>query len=449
LKMSNGQIETQPFYSGTQSAGQRNRQALLDISSTDRPNNYVVVGFASAPHSTRPGECQDDISVQTLALSPQGRWTLSAPNRIGAPDANDMAYAVRSVRHPFYLVAGYGKDMGKSVPAAQAFLVRVAPSFSVVESISVPFPTDGSDRDGGDRFRAIVSSADKKHFVLVGSGSIGKKGANQGIWGAVQGDLRQPLLLRQFKNQNGSDIWDAAISDSGKVIGVGKWIDDDRQTHAWSGPLDDFAENLSSASKPAPVAPDSALPAVESLSLAGDVYQIPQAAAQSGFRYAGGTLKPGAQVNLAFTLAAQKTVKISVRPEAGNLGLVLLNRDGRPIAFSDFAGPATELVLATLAPGDYALSIYANAAVKSYELRFDPFVERDALLSLQGLKDEERQDLSRELVSSGYSTSPETDIALGSESLRSIFAKRQSAGDSRPISATTLVPIVQLNGGSR
>lgn len=447
LKMSNGQPEIQPLYLGMPSAGLRNRQALLDIASTERPNNYVVVGFASAPHS-RTGDCQDDINIQSLALSPQGGWTLTALGKIGVPDANEMAYAVKPVRPGSYLIAGYGKDPVKGVPAAQAFLVNVAPKFSVVEpSISAPFPLDGSDKDGGDRFRAIASSADKQHFTFVGSGSNGKKGANQGIWVTVQGDLKQPLLLRQFKNQNGSDIWDAAVSDAGKVLGVGKWTDDDHQVYGWSGYLDDLG--ATSVSRISPLAPDRALPAVESLLLSGDAYQIPQAASQSGAGYFGGTLQPGAQVNLAFNLVAQKTIKISVRPETGNLGLALLDREKRPLAFSSFGGTATELVIATLPPGDYAISIFANVAVKSYEVRLDPFAERDAFLSLQGLKDEERQDLSRKLISSGYSSSPELDIALGSETLRSISAIRQSAGDSRPISVTTLAPIVQPLARSR
>lgn len=449
LKMSNGQPETQPLYSGTASAGLRNRQALLDIAPTDRPNNYVVVGFASAPHS-RTGDCQDDINIQALALSPQGGWTLSALGKIGVPDANEMAYAVKPVRPGSYLIAGYGKDPAKGVPASQAFLVNVTPRFSVVEpSISAPFPPDGSDKDGGDRFRAIVSSADKQHFTLVGSGSTGKKGVNQGIWVTVQGDLKQPWLLRQFKNQNGSDIWDGAVSDAGKVLGVGKWTDDDHQAYGWSGYLDDLSGGPISASRIPSVAPDRALPTVESLSLSGDAYQIPPAASQSGAGYFGGTLQPGAQVNLAFNLVAQKAIKISVRPETGNLGMAVLDHDRRPLAFSSFSGTATELVIATLPPGDYAISIFANAAIKSYEVRLDPFAERDAFLSLQGLKDEERQDLSRRLISSGYSSSPETDIALGSETLRSISAIRQSAGDSRPISVTTLAPIVQPLARSR
>ncbi|MHC2566353.1 hypothetical protein ACVIVD_008391 [Bradyrhizobium liaoningense] len=449
LKMSNGQPEIQPLYSGTPSAGLRNRQALLDIASTDRPNNYVVVGFASAPHS-KTGDCQDDINIQALAVSPQGGWTLSALGKIGVPDANEMAYAVKLVRPGSYLIAGYGKDPAKGVPASQAFLVNVTPRFSVVDpSISAPFPPDGSDKDGGDRFRAIASSADKQHFTLVGSGSIGKKGVNQGIWVTVQGNLKQPWLLRQFKNQNGSEIWDAAVSDAGKVLAVGKWTDDDRQAYGWSGYLDDLSGGPISASRIPSVGPDRALPAVESLSLSGDAYQIPSAASQSGAGYFGGTLQSGAQVNLAFNLVAQKTIKISVRPETGNLGMALLDRDRRPVAFSSFGGTATELVIATLPPGDYAISIFANAAVKSYEVRLDPFAERDAFLSLQGLKDEERQDLSRRLISSGYSSSPETDIALGSETLRSISAIRQSAGDSRPISVTTLAPIVQPLAQSR
>ena len=446
FKMSNGQPEFRPLYSGAAQPGASNRQAILDIAETDRPNAYAVAGFASAPNSVRQGECQDNISVRTLTMqasqnAPGASWELSAGNKIGSNDANEVAYAIKRVGAASYLVAGYGKDVAKGVPAAQAFRVKLAPAFTVEGSVSSPFPPDGSDKDGGDRFRAIVPLADKEHFVLLGSGSSAKKNPNQAIWQTVQSDLRRSPPIRQFKSQVGSDIFDAALSDAGKVFAVGKWTDEARLTHGWAGYLDENGNAPDSQLQSAE--PDNRLPALSSLPLSGDTYRLPQISTSSGQAYFGKDLPAGKEVNLAFSLATQRTLRISVRPEAGDLDLALLNQDQRPIAFSNFKGGATELIIATLVPGEYTLSIVGNSNVKSYEIRLESFSDADAFAAVQKLGDEQREKLANALISAGYACSAETNIAFGSETLRSIYAVRQSAGDSRPISVTSLDPLVR------
>jgi hypothetical protein len=449
LKMSNGQPEFRPLYSGASLPGAYNRQAILDIAETDRPNAYVVTGFASAPNSTRPGECQDNISVRTLTLLPPASqnaagasWELSTGNKIGSDDANEVAYAIKRVGSASYLVAGYGKDLARGAPAAQAFRVKLAPAFAVESSVSSPFPPDGSDKDGGDRFRAILALADKEHFVLVGSGSNGKKSPNQAIWQTVQSDLKRSPPIRQFKNQGGSDIFDAALSDAGKVFAVGKWTDDARLTYGWAGYLDELPGSIAPDSRFQSALPDR-LAALSNLPFSGDSYRLPQISTPSGQAYLGRDLSGGKDVNLTFSITSQRTLRISARPEAGDLDLALLNQEKRPIAFSNFKGGATELIIATLVPGEYTLSILGNTNVKSYEVRLEPFAEADALAAVQKLGDEQREKLANALISAGYSCSPETNIAFGSETLRSIYAVRQSAGDSRPISITSLDPLVK------
>lgn len=448
LRMSDGQFEAPPFYSGSQTSGANNRQAFLDIAPTDTSNSYVVAGFASAPHSSRPGECQDNILVQTLSLvsQPSSRgpiWSLSNPYRIGASDFNEMAYSIKRVVPGSYMIAGYGRDPEKGVPAAQAFRIRLAPSFSVEASVSYPFPLDGSDRDGGDRFRAIVPLGDNERFVLVGSGSNGKRGTNQAIWQTVQRELKQTSTVGLFKNQIGSDILDAAVSDSGQVLGVGKWIDDDRQVYGWAGLLAKDPGNPIADLKAGTAPLDERLPGVSTLPMSGDVYQIPESALSAAQGYFGKDLRAGAQISLGLSINTARTLKISVRPDGGDLDIALLDREKRPLAFSNFKGAATELIIAALSPGEYSLLIVGNADVRSYEIRLAPFVDRDPLTALQKLSDDERAKLARTLLDAGYSSSPEPNIGLGSETLRSLYALRQSAGDPRPISVTSLNPLVE------
>jgi hypothetical protein len=444
LKASSGQIEFPAQYFGTPAPGVNNRQAFQDISSAEKPNSYVVTGFASGPNSAKAGECQDNIIVQSFSLLPQAlsgqNWTLLGSNKIGATDTNEMAYSIRRMSPGSYLIAGYGKDPAKGVPAAQAFRVKLAPAFSVEASLSSPFPADGSDKDGGDRFRAVVALSDKERFIFVGSGSNGKKGANQAIWEIVQGDLKRPSGLYQFTSQIGSDILDAALSSSGKVLGVGKWVDDDHQVSGWAGYLP-TTESAVSAPKTTPL--DVGLAAVTSLPVVGDSYQLPPAAIQSGQAYLGKDLRAGNQVNLAFSVAAPRTLKISIRPDAGDPDLVLLDRDKRPIAFSNFPRAATEIVIAMLAPGEYTISIIGIVDVRSYEVRLEPFADNDSFAIVQKLGDEQRKKLTGTLTSLGYACSPETNIAFGSETIRSIYAARQSAGDSRPISLASIDPLVK------
>jgi hypothetical protein len=436
LKASDGQQEIPTFFLGTQGAGPNNRQAILDVIAGERPNTYVVTGFSTSANAAKPGFCQDDVLVQTLTLSqPKAQnpasdtWTASAPKKFGTADAAEGAFAIKSLGHGTYLTAGYGKAPG-GAPAAQAYRVKLTPSFAVEGPMNTPFPLDGSDKSGIDRFRAIVPLADNSRFLLVGSGSTSRQDRNQSLWQAVSADLKSSPP-RQFKSQTGSEINDATLSESGRVFAVGRWFDDNGEAYGWLGFIDLEGTNETVSLKRRQ--PDIQLPPLSDLTKSDSVYQIPAAKLFSVPGYFGRDLTESE--SLSFSLTNSRTVRISALADSGDLDLVLFDRNNRPIAFSNFKGSATEILIVTLSPGNYTISILANSPSRLYEVRLVPYREltADALVLLQEIPEDQRLTLSKTLISSGYASSPEISIAFGSETLRSLAAAQLGAGVSQPI----------------
>jgi hypothetical protein len=456
LKARDGQQEINPVLAGMQGAGPNNRQAIWDIIAGEKPNTYVVTGFATSASATKPGECQDDILVQTLALSPPrpqstatGTWTASRPNKFGAADAGEVAFSIKSLGNGAYLIAGYGKTPA-GAPAAQAYRIKLN-SASLIEgpptNMNTPFPFNGSDKNGMDRFRAIVPLTDNSRFLLVGSGSSGKQERNQALWQAVSADLKKNGPPRQFKSQTGSDIADAVLSDNDRIFAVGRWIDDDGQAYGWTGFIssEEARETVSLQQRRLP---DSQLTSLSELTMSNGAFQIPPAKLFTVPGYFGrdlvGSKDSNESVNLSFSLTASRTVKISALSDTGDLDLLLLDRNKRPVAFSNFKGSAAELLLITLSPGDYTIAIFGNSPSRSYEVRLASSKEMasDALLLLQKIPEEQRSSMSEALVTAGYANSPETGISFGSETLRSLAAAQIAAGPSRAIISRSLDPLI-------
>lgn len=451
LKASNGLPEIPTYFIGTQGGGPNNRQAIWDIIAGEKPNTYVVTGFSTSASAAKPGECQDDVLVQTLTLSPpkssNSTWTASPAKKFGAADASEVGFALKSSGNSAYLVAGYGKT-STGAPAAQAYRVKVTPSFTVEGPVNIPFPFDGSDKSGVDRFRAVVPLKDNSRFLLVGSGSSGKQERNQALWQVVSADLKKSGPPRQFRSQAGSDITDAVLSENGRIFAVGRWIDDDNQGYGWTGfiGIEEPKETITSLQQRRQ--PDNQLPALSELTSSNGAFQIPPAKlfAVPGYfgRNLDGSTDSKESVNLSFSLTASRTVRISALSDTGDLDLVLLDRNKRPIAFSNFNGPAGELLVVTLSPGDYTIAILGNSPSRSYEVRLAASKEMttDALLLLQNIPEEKRSSLSEALISAGYASSSDTGISFGSETLRSLAAAQIAAGPSRAIISRSLDPLI-------
>jgi hypothetical protein len=447
LKASDGRPEIPTLFLGPQGGGPNNRQAILDIVAGDKPNTYVTTGFSTSANTAKPGECQDDVLVQTLALTPpkpqnpaSGAWVASPPRKFGTADAAEGAFAIKPLGNGAYLAAGYGKTSA-GAPAAQAYRVKFAPSFSVEGPMNTPFPFDGSDKSGLDRFRAIVPLADNSRFLLVGSGSISKQDRNQALWQVVSADLKKNGPPRQFKSQTGSDITDATLSESGRIFAVGRWLDDDGQAYGWTGFINLEGTNETTVSLKRRL-PDLQLPPLSDLTKTEGVYQIPAAKLFTVPGYFGRDLTDD---SLSFSLTNSRTLRISALSDTGDLDLVLFDRNKRPIAFSNFKGSATEILIVPLAAGDYTISVLANSPSRLYEIRLGPYKEMtaDALVLLQKIPEDQRPKLSEALISAGYASAPETSvISFGSETLRSLAAAQMGAGASQPIISATFDPFI-------
>jgi hypothetical protein len=105
-----------------------------------------------------------------------------------------------------------------------------------------------------------------------------------------------------------------------------------------------------------------------------------------------------------------------------------VDAEKRPVAFTNFKGSAKELMIATLAPGRYLLTIVAQSRVPSFELRLGPFAGPDAqvMAKLDGLSYQQRQRFAADLILGGYTVPSNPEIALGGESARAFLAIQES-----------------------
>jgi hypothetical protein len=447
LRISDGRQDGSPLVMGSQTSSLTNRQAIWDITAGELPNTYVMVGFASSANKAKRGECQDDILVQTLGLSPPKNnnvgsgWLPGPALKFGMPDAGEVAFAVKRVENGVYLLAGYGKT-SDGAPAAQAYRIRFGQTPPVEKLLNTPFP-DGSDKVGADRFRAILPLADKSRFLLMGSGKSGRQDRNNSaFWQVVSADLKSNGGVRHFKSQTGSDVFDAALSGDGRVFAVGTWIDGDGQAYGLAGfiSIEDQSEKIVLRRR----LPDSQLSLLTDLMKSNNVYQIPAAKLFSVPGYFGRDM-PAEGINLGFSLTNSRTLRITALSDGGNLDIVLLDGSKRPIAFSNYNGPTTQLLVATLPAGSYTASIFPNSPGRSYEIGLTPSAEFsvDALTQLQSIPEERRPVLAAALREAGYGTSPEPDICFGSETLRSLSAAQSSAPPAfSPFISASFDPIV-------
>jgi hypothetical protein len=407
---------------GEQTKSFNNRQAIYDIAQGENAGSYVVTGFRSAKHSESEGLCQDNIFVGILVQS-GARWMLSQTQTIGANNANEVAFTVKPAGDGRYLLAGYGRDPVTRAPAAQAYRINVTP-FAIEGFLSTPFPADGSDKTGGDRYRLIVPLAQKGWFLLAGSVSASKDAFNQAMWQIVSANLKNnapPQLL----SSGSSDLFDAVLAPDGKVFAVGRWRDEGRNV-GWSGFIGAPVLSPTAAGRRPP---DPRLPRLSNLPAPNGIIQLPTTAISTGAGYFERDLEQNSQLDLAISFPASSSIAASAYFESGDADLLVMDANMRPVAFSNFRKSATELLLASVSPGQYVLSIIVHARVPALELRIgpDPRGMIKVIPKLERLSDQQRIQFAQTLISAGYNSPSNPDIALGGESARAFLAIQEGA----------------------
>jgi hypothetical protein len=403
------------FVQGAQAAGSTNRQAIYDITSGEMPDSYVIAGFSTANASAK-GKCKDNIFIGTLRFIEQ-KWVMSGPNTISGKNAGQGAFAVRPAGPRTYLLAGYGQDPTGGVAAAQAYRVKLAP-FMIEKVLSTPFA-------GGARFRSIVPLLDKEHFLFAGSASVRSGEPAQAIWQVAADGLTKNDPLTVLKGSLGSEILDAAMSPQGMILMVGKWSDDEGQAGlirliqgATLEPQIRFSRR----------APDAHLPRLSSLQVQNNTYYIAGAPSAGGYGFYGADLSAGEQIDIRLSFPKTVTLKMSTLTASGDLDILISDHENRPLAFSNFAGFAPELLIVTLLPGDYTVSVIAVTPVNSYELKLSPFPnDVETFNAPQLLNDEQRTRLADALTQAGFGPPSEPNIALGGESIRALLSAREAA----------------------
>jgi hypothetical protein len=427
----NGELVQPSIVQGTQVRGPSNRQAIYDIEAGETKGTFVLAGFATAPRKGG-GICQDGMLVSTLIKQGVNQWRLADARRLGSKDGNEVAFSIRSIGRGSYLLAGYGRDLVTSAPAAQVYRIKLAP-FAIEASKSFPYPEDGSDKDGGDQFRVAVPIEDGSRVVAAGSVRTSAKDAKQAAWRIISADLSEIEPFVVLNEPGGSEILDAAISSNGRVMAVGTaGMNNTDEQLGWFGFIG-TSRNVAASNQLFRRDSDRRLPKLSSLPISDGVFQLPPTTASAGAAYLQDQVASPSNIDLALSVLEEKTIGIIAHATSGDVDLFLLDASKRLMTFSNFKGSATELMIARLQPGKYTISVIAQDNIRDLEIRISPAREINTsdIARLQSLSEEQRVRLSEQLVSDGYTPAAEPVIALGAESVRAVIAAQEGA--SRPI----------------
>src|SRR5262249_20062417 len=157
----------------------------------------------------------------------------------------------------------------------------------------------------------IVPLPERGRFLLAGSASASAQASNRALWQIVPADLKRPDAPVVFAA--GSDIVDAAISPDGRILAVGRFTDEDGRPLGYPAFIGEAPILL--GHRP----PDSRLPDVAGLPLSEGAYGLPATALANGAGYFGRNLAAGSQTDIAFSVPAARTVKISTLTETGDI----------------------------------------------------------------------------------------------------------------------------------
>lgn len=399
-----------------------NRQAIYDITPAESTGTYLVTGFLTRRAEGLNAECQDNLLIGTLTQGNNNRWALSSVQSIGLSNWHELGYAIRPAGGGTYMVATHGRDDRVGAPAAQVYWVRAQP-FAVRDRLSTPYPSDGSDKWGVDRFRVLVPFAGNTRFLAAGSvATANTAAARRGLWQVFAADMRFKDEAHVFRSPGGSEVFDALLTPDQKVLAVGRWTDEGREV-GWFGFIGDTGPPV------AQLPSNRSLPSFSDLPESEGVRQLPSAAFSTGVGYLERDWPADKRMQLALSVpAAARPLKVAALAASGDVDMVIVDAEKRPVAFTNFKGSAKELMIATLPPGRYLLTIVAQSRVPSFEFRLGPFAGPDAqvMAKLDGLSFQQRQRFAADLVLGGYTAPSNPDIALGSESVRAFLAIQES-----------------------
>jgi hypothetical protein len=427
LRGSDGQMLQPSIIQGTQDSIKSNRQGIYSITAGEKPGTFVVAGFSAVAHGGILGDatCKDSMMVAKLTQSDTSRWQLSQMNIIGSEKGGGNAFSIISAGHGAYVLAGQGTDERSGALAAQAYRVKLDP-FTIERAVSFPYPEDGSDTAGGDRYRVIVPIEKGARVILAGSVSRGKTDPNLAMWRKTTTDLLNIDPPTIYSDAGNSDILDAAVSPQGRVLAVGKGGRNGATQTGWFGfiggkPPSESAQPLSQHGTE-----------LSSLQFIDGAYSLPETSLSNDSVYHGSQIATGSHLDIALSISATKTIRISARAGSADIDIVLADATKRVVAYSNFKGSATEYIIETLKPGKYQLSLIAQTDVREFEIHFGPSQEisTSLLLQLQTLTEEERVKFAERLEAAGYAASSEPRIALGSEFARSVLAAQEGGAHS-------------------
>lgn len=400
-------------FDGPQEAGPSNRIAYYDIAPTGNHGQFVAVGFATAPRPDGNG-CQDNAAAILVRGGQTSEWDVGARYMLGSPEADEVAFAVSAVDAQTFLVAGQGAEVASGARAALAAefeFSNTAPSLR-----NDPFPEDGSDSSGGDRYRA-VTRLENGSFVVAGSVSASRADRNQGIWRIQPPGLASPGPANYLTREVGSDILATALGRDGRVLAVGRH-GTEHGDMGWMGFI--YGQKIAVDRRE----PDSSLELLTPEQASAGSLILPENEIAFGHGFRDIRFRAGSEYEVRFTLTGEASVAVSALPLDGDLDLALLDGEGRVRAFSSNLNDAGEFVLADLQPGEYTLRVIAVSDVSEYELRMrgGAALAQPVLDSLNALGPSGRRKLAALLTGSGYESPANADIGFGAGSLNTLLA---------------------------
>jgi hypothetical protein len=401
-----------PFFLNAAQSGPESRMALYDIKATGRPGEFVAVGFATARGDK--ASCQDNAMAVLVSGGANNDWNVGKPYLMGLKEANEVAFSVVSIGAGRFMLAGHGSQAGTK---ARAALLATFEFGQKPVMRTDPYPDDGSDNSGGDRYRILVPLGTSGSYVAAGSASASRQSSNQGIWTIVSDGLDQPGKADFLTRQAGSDIEDAALGGDGRVLAVGTHSAGDQDV-GWIGFI--FEQRFTAERRP----PDPTLPMLTQNEEASGSAIMPEReiVAGTGFRSKGAG--KGTEFEVRMSFAAETDLVAAALPSTGDLDLALIDGSGRMAAFSSNLDEAGEYLRARLAPGEYSLKVLAVSDLGEYELRLagGPGAEDRVMAALEALDGSARSALGKLLESSGYGIAANPDIGFGGDTVRSLLA---------------------------
>lgn len=400
------------YFEGPQEAGLENRVAFYDIAPTGGRGEFVATGFATAP--APGGGCQDNAVAVQVRGGATSQWSVSPRFQIGSPDENEVAFAVSALDSRTFLIAGQGTD---TQTGARAALLAEFGFFGTAPALrNDPFPDDGSDSSGGDRYRALTRLSSGS-VVVSGSVSESRQARNQGVWRVQAPGMGPASPLNFVTREAGSDIFATALGSDGRVLAVGRH-GAGRGDVGWMGFV--FGQKLVVDRRD----PDPNLELLSSQQARAGSLALSAGELSAGFGFRDLRFGAGLEYEVRFTLDKATDVAASALPLDGDLDLVLVDANGSVRAISSNCGSAGEFTLADLEPGDYTLKVVAVADVEEYELRIrsGQSLSAPVLESLNALHSDGRNKLAEMLTGGGYLSPASADIGFGAAALASLLA---------------------------